>query len=176
MCYKLIPEEWCSFMLAKCLGYIVFVSCWGCYKCSMYYNYMHLGHFSLLFLMLSCTENWASVSEWRQSQLLSLKPLFKVCKSQQIFKNLSISLETHSKIMMPVETKKGEWSWMAVESHMHIPPFPTPQGLLSHAPSPLACPCLQRPWDPFQSILFNLQFKCTSAKKTASVCPLIGHL
>lgn len=176
MCYKLIPEEWRSFMLAKCLGYIVFVSCWGCYKCSMYYNYMHLGHFSLLFLMLSCTENWASVSEWRQSQLLSLKPLFKVCKSQQIFKNLSISLETHSKIMMPVETKKGEWSWMAVESHMHILPFPTPQGLLSHAPSPLACPCLQRPWDPFQSVLFNLQFKCTSAKKTASVCPLIGHL
>lgn len=163
-------------MLAKCLGYIVFVSCWGCYKCSMYYNYMHLGHFSLLFLMLSCTENWASVSEGRQSQLLSWKPLFKVCKSQQIFKNLSISLNIYSKIMMPVETQKHEWSWMALESHVHILPFPTRQGLLSNAPSASACPCLQTPWCPSQSIPFNLQFKCTSARKTVSICPLIGHL
>lgn len=145
MCYKLIPKEWCSFMLAKCLGYIVFVSCWGCYKCSMYYNYMHLGHFSLLFLMLSCTENWASVSEWRQSQLLSLKPLFKVCKSQQIFKNLSISLKIYSEIMMPVETKKvngAGWLWRATCTSC---PFPHCRGcsamLCLHQPVPLSRDC-----------------------------------
>lgn len=166
-------------MLAKCLSYIVFVSCWGCYKCSMYYNYMHLGHFSLLFLMLSCTENWASVSEWRQSQLLSLKPLFKVCKSQQIFKNLSISLKIYFKIIMPVETKCEAWmkldGWGKPHAHACVP-FPTLQRLLSNAPSPLACPCLQRPCYSFHSILFNLQFKCTSTRKPVSICPQIGHL
>lgn len=63
-----------------------------------------------------------------------------------------------------------------MESHVHILPLPTPQGLLSNALSPLARPCLQRPWHPSQSFLFNLQFKCTSARKTVSICPLIGHL
>lgn len=78
--------------------------------------------------------------------------------------------------MVPVESKKSEWSWMAVESHVYILPFPTPQGLLSNAASPSACPCLQRPCNPSQSVLSNLQFKCTSARKTVSICPLIGHL
>lgn len=74
---------------------------------------------------------------------------------------------------MPVETKKCGWRWMALESHVLILPLPTLQGLLSNALSPLACPCLQTP---SQSILFNPQFKCTSARKTVSICSLIGHL
>lgn len=57
--------------------------------------------------------------------------------------------------MMPVETKKCGWSWMALESPVPILLLPTRQGLLSNALSPLACPCLQRP---SQSILFNPQF------------------
>lgn len=129
-------------MLPKCLSYIVFVSCWGCYRCSMYYNYMHLGHFSSLFLMLSCTENWAKVSEWRQSQLLSLKSLFKACKSQQIFKNLSISLKIYFKIIMPVETTKCE-AWLQLDGWEEPRAFvslPTPQRLLSDSPSPSAAP------------------------------------
>lgn len=143
-------------MPAKCLSYIVFVSCWGCYKCSMYYNYMHLGDFSLLFLMLSCTENWASVSERRQSQLLSFKPLFKVCKPQQILpkkkkklskkKPLCISLTIDFKIIMLlfVELDKSK-AWMKPggqwEPHACVcGPFPVLQTLLSNAPSPSPAP------------------------------------
>lgn len=178
MCHKLIPKEWCSFMLAKCLSYIVFVSCWGCYKCSMYYNYMHLGHFSLLFLMLSCTENWAKVSERRQSQLLSLKPLFKAYKSQQIFKYLSISLKIYLKIIMPVETMKCD-AWMQLDGWGKPRAFmslPTPQRLLSDSPSPSpsAAPLS---WDSGRaSRASNLQFKFTSTRKTGVFCPQTGHL
>lgn len=114
-------------------------------------------------LMVSCTENWASVSEGRQSQLLSLKPLFKVCKSQQIFKNLSISFKIYFKVIMPVGTKKCE-AWMTLGDWGEpcacaCVAFPTLQQMLSSAPSPVACSCLQRQCYSFQSILFNLQLK-----------------
>lgn len=129
-------------MLAKCLSYIVFVSCWGCYKCSMYYNYMHLGHFSLLFLMLSRTENWASVSEWRQSQLLSSKLLCKACKSQQVLnfkrerkRTLSISLKTKRRAQ-----GRNEARWLEGATCMHAQVLSHTAGTALQCPSPVTHP------------------------------------